>query len=40
MDELEAHLFPIFNLVLEQDIAELIPYAFQLLARYFFDILY
>ena len=32
MDELEAHLFPIFNLVLEQDIAELIPYAFQLLA--------
>ena len=24
MDELEGHLFPIFNLVLEQDIAELV----------------
>jgi hypothetical protein len=35
MDELEGHLFPIFNIVLEQDIAEFIPYAFQLLNRFF-----
>lgn len=28
----EAHLFPIFNYVLEQDITEFIPYAFQLLS--------
>jgi len=28
----EGHLFPIFNFVLEQDITEFIPYAFQLLS--------
>ena len=28
----EAHLFPVFNYVLEQDITEFIPYAFQLLS--------
>jgi len=32
IQKFEAHLFPIFNYVLEQDITEFIPYAFQLLS--------
>jgi len=32
IQKFEAHLFPIFNYVLEQDITEFIPYSFQLLS--------
>ena len=32
ISKFEAYLFPIFNYVLEQDITEFIPYAFQLLS--------